>query len=165
MAQNRGPAGYPARTGDSGRRHPGPGPPGNAGPGLFPRLLPGYELRDPAGPAPAPAPALRGRKTPGPGRNLSEPASLCGGTVPQSVGRRAQPHPDPAPVGGPGRTGQHPAVFRGVEPGRDGRARHPQPRLAAISRHPGRISAPRRLRPSRGTPTHPFPFPCPGKSP
>ena len=165
MAQNRGPAGYPARTGDSGRRHPGPGPPGNAGPGLFPRLLPGHELRDPAGPAPAPAPALRRRKTPGPGRNLSQPASLCGGTLPQSVGRRTQPHPDPAPVGGPGRTGQHPAVFRGVEPGRDGRARHPKPRLAAISRHPGRISRPGGSGAFRGTPTLPSPFPCPGKSP
>ena len=107
---------YPARTGDSGRRHPGPGPPGDAGAGLFPRLLPGDELRDPAGPAPAPPLALRRRKTPGPGRNLSEPASLCRGTLPQSVGGRAPPHPDPAPSGGPGRTGKHPDIFGGVGP-------------------------------------------------
>ena len=165
MAQNRGPAGYPARTGDSGRRHPGPGPPGNAGPGLFPRLLPGDELRDPAGPAPAPAPALRRRKTPGPGRNLSEPASLCGGTFPQSVGRRPQPHPDPAPVGGPGRTGEHPAVFRGVEPGRDGRAQPPQTPPGCDLPPSRPYFTPRRRRPFRGTPTLPSPCPCPGKSP
>ena len=59
VAQNRGPAGLIARTGDSDRRDPGPGPPGDAGVGLFPRLLPGHELRDPAGPAPAPPLALR----------------------------------------------------------------------------------------------------------
>ena len=61
VAHRRGPAGLTARTGDPGSGDSGPGPPGDAGSGLFPRLLPGPELRDPAAP-PRPLPLLYGGK-------------------------------------------------------------------------------------------------------